>query len=172
MDDRDRGRLVTGAILVLLGLGLLALQFMEGFNEAVVLFLIGAAFVAGYLYSRAYGLLIPGCILLGLGLGFVGETTISSLDEEVFILLGLGVGFVAIYVIPLVYVGKSHWWPLIPGVILIVVGIASMSDDLERLLEVGWPLILVLLGLVILAGAFGLTGRKAPDEAQEIDASE
>jgi hypothetical protein len=32
---------------------------------------------------------------------------------------------------------------------------------MQQLLSVGWPLLLVFLGLLILAGAFGLTGRKA-----------
>jgi hypothetical protein len=114
-------------------------------------------------------LVIPGCILLGLGLGSVGGSSISSVSEDTFVLLGLGVGFIAIWVIPLVYEGKSIWWPLIPGAILIVVGLAEGSESIEKLLEVGWPLILVLIGLLILAGAFGLTGRKKQDEISGID---
>jgi hypothetical protein len=169
MSEGNRGQLVTGAILILLGVGLLALQFVEGLSEAVILFLIGGVFVAGYLYSRAYGLLIPGCILLGLGLGSVGGSSITSVSEDMFVLLGLGVGFIAIWVIPLVYEGKSIWWPLIPGIILIVVGLVEGNESLEKLLEVGWPLILVLIGLLILAGAFGLTGRKSEDEALDTE---
>jgi hypothetical protein len=84
------------------------------------------------------------------------------------VLLGLGVGFIAIYVIPLVYRGKSHWWSLIPGLILVVVGLAKTSDDLERLFEVGWPHIHVILGLLILAGAFGFTGRKRQHETVDV----
>ncbi len=169
MNEQNRGQLVTGAILIVLGVGLLALQFLEGFGEAVIFFLIGGAFVAGYLYSRAYGLLIPGCILLGLGLGSVGGSSISSVSEDTFVLLGLGVGFIAIWVMPLVYEGKSIWWPLIPGVILIVVGLAEGNESFEKLLEVGWPLILVLIGLLVLAGAFGLTGRKRQGESVDVE---
>jgi len=116
----------------------------------------------GYLFRRAYGLLIPGGILLGLGLGSVGESTFQSFGDIKGI--GLGVGFVSIYVIHLIYVGKSHWWPLIPGLILIVTGFASASKDFDRLLSVGWPLILIFVGLLILAGAFGITGRKKEDD--------
>ena len=159
MDDRRHGRLFAGAILILLGLGLFALQFVEGLGAAVIFFLIGGAFVAGYLYRRAYGLLIPGCILLGIGLGSVGEESALAFGDMSS--LGLGVGFVAIYVIALVYEGRSSWWPLIPGGILIVTGLASGNASMQRLLSVGWPLILVFVGLLILAGAFGLTGRKA-----------
>ena len=175
MNEPNRGQLVTGAILIVLGVGLFALQFAEGLSESVVLFLIGGLFVAGYLYSRAYGLLIPGCILIGLGLGMVGGGTLDSLDEageERLILLGLGVGFVALYVIPLVYQRKNIWWPLIPAAVLIVVGIVQGNKDLEQLLEVAWPLIIVFIGLLILAGAFGIIGRKpAEDETSDIEES-
>lgn len=158
MDEQTRGQMTAGAILIVLGLGLFALQFMKGIGEAVILFFIGAVFVAAYFYRRAYGLLIPGCILLGLGLGSVGEQSAFALGD--FGLIGLGIGFVAIYVIDLIYRGGTHWWPLIPGLSLIVVGFAQSNANLMRLLAVGWPLILVLVGLLILAGAFGLTGRK------------
>ena len=54
MSERNRSQLATGAILIVLGVGLFALQFSEGSNESVILFLIGGLFVVGYLYSRAY----------------------------------------------------------------------------------------------------------------------
>jgi hypothetical protein len=170
MDDEQRGRVVLGTILIVLGIGLIALQYFEGFGEAVIFFLIGGAFTAGYLYRRSYGLMIPGGILLGLGLGSVGESILNSFGglEQI----GLGIGFVSIYVIPLIYEGTSSWWPLIPGGILIVTGLSEGSKTFERLFEVGWPLIIVFIGLVLLAGAFGLTGRKKPDEIPDIEAPE
>lgn len=64
MEEKRQSSLVTGAILILLGVGFFALQFMEGFGEAVIFFLIGGAFMVGYLFRRAYGLLIPGASLL------------------------------------------------------------------------------------------------------------
>jgi len=158
MEEKRQNSLVAGAILILLGAGFFALQFMQGFGEAVIFFLIGGAFMIGYLFRRAYGLLIPGGILLGLGLGSVGESTFRSFGGIQGI--GLGVGFVSIYLIQLIYVGKSHWWPLIPGGVLILTGFASASRDFEHLLSVGWPLILILVGLLLLAGAFGITGRR------------
>ncbi len=158
MEERRQGRFFAGAILVLLGLGLFAVQFVEGFGETLVLFLIGGAFVAGYLYRRAYGLLIPGCILIGIGLGSLGEGTAFEIGDLSSI--GLGLGFIAIYVIALVYQGESHWWPLIPGGILVVTGLAAGNKAFEQLLSVAWPLILVFIGLMLLAGAFGLVGHR------------
>lgn len=170
MEDKRRGNIVLGSILIVLGIGLVALQLFEGFSDAVILFLIGGAFVAGYLYRRAYGLLIPGCILLGLGLGKVGESALTAFGgmEQ----LGLGVGFVAIYVIDLVYQGKSSWWPLIPGGILVATGLSEGSKTFERLFSVGWPLIFVFIGLLLLAGAFGLFGRKPVEEVSDIQETE
>ncbi len=167
MDDKTRGRMVLGGILIVLGIGLFTLQFFEGFTEAFYLFLIGGAFTAWYLYSRSYGLLIPGCIMLGLALGTVGEEAFMSFKglEEV----GLGVGFVALWVIPLIYEGKSIWWPLIPGGILVIVGLSEGNAAFQRLFEVGWPLIIVFIGLLLLAAAFGLIGRKAPEETTSTD---
>jgi len=115
-------------------------------------------------------LLIPGCILLGIGLGKVGESTLMAFGG--FEQLGLGVGFVAIYVIDLVYTGSSSWWPLIPGLVLIVAGLSEGSEDFGRLVSVGWPIIFVLVGLLLLAGAFGLTGRKKQEGALETEEPE
>jgi hypothetical protein len=158
MDEETRRRVIVGSILILLGIAWFALQFTQGFGDAAILFLIGGAFVAGYFYRRAYGLLIPGCILLGIGLGSVGESSLFGVSD--FSQIGLGVGFIAIYVIDRVYRGSTPWWPLIPGGILIVTGVATLSEDLGRIIEVGWPLILVLAGLLLIGGAFGLFGTK------------
>lgn len=162
MDDRRQARLFAGAILILLGLVLFAQRFIGGFGANITLLLIGGAFVAGYLYRRAYGLLIPGCILLGLGLASVGERSLLAFGDLSSI--GLGVGFLAIYVIARVVEGRTHWWPLIPGGILLVTGLASGNQAMQRLLEVGWPVILILLGLLVLAGGWRRSGRGADTE--------
>jgi hypothetical protein len=154
MDERNRSRIVTGAILILLGVGFLALQFLQGFGQAAVLFLIGGAFIAAYLLTRRYGLLIPGGILVGIGLGSIGEQSVFAFQG--LSTIGLGIGFVAIYVIALVYQGRAHWWPLIPGLILIAIGLSEGSRVIQQLFSIGWPLILIFAGLVLLAGAFGL----------------
>lgn len=159
MEERRNQRgVVAGAILILLGLVFLAEQLVGGFGEEVFLFVIGGAFLLGYFLRRRYGFLIPGCILVGLAFGGLGENSPFAIGD--FTNVGLGLGFVAIYLIDLAYTGSSHWWPLIPGVILVVTGIAQGNEAIENLFRVGWPLILVFIGLLILAGTFGLTGRR------------
>ena len=66
MNARNRG-VITGIILIALGLLFLAAQFLGDVGNAVVLILIGSGFVYGYFSRQQYGLLIPGGILLGTG---------------------------------------------------------------------------------------------------------
>ena len=159
MINTSQRRLTAGAILIVVGMILLASQLVEGLADHVWTLLIGGLFVAGYFYRRAYGLLIPGCILLGIGLGNLGEGSILQFGD--FDSIALGLGFVAIFLIDTLYRGRSHWWPLIPGGVLLVSGLAEGSQAFEDLLTVGWPAILILIGLIILAGAFRGAGRRS-----------
>lgn len=156
---RDRGRITIGAILIVVGLMLLASQFVEGFADRAWPVVIGGAFVVGYFYRKAYGLLIPGCILLGIGAGNFAEDSLREFGDVGAI--GLGLGFIVIYVIAALYEGRTHWWPLIPGGILVIQGLREGSGAVRDLIEVGWPVVLILLGLILLAGAFRATRRQS-----------
>lgn len=170
MDERARRGLVIGLVLILVGIGLFVQQFLTGWaSETLIVALIGAAFLIGYFVTRKYGLLIPACILLGIALGTVGKQAAELAGSDRWggffqwgdlSVVGLGIGFVAIYVIDRIYRGSSHWWPLIPGGILIFVGLGLLSEKLAQVLAVAWPLALVLVGLLLLLGAFGVFGRK------------
>lgn len=159
MINTSQGRLAAGAILIVVGLILLASQLVEGLADHVWTLLIGGLFVTGYFYRRAYGLLIPGCILLGIGLGNLGQGPILQLGD--FDSIALGLGFLAIFVIDTLYRGRSHWWPLIPGGVLVISGLAEGSQAFKDLLTVGWPGILILIGLIILSGTFRGAGRRS-----------
>ena len=154
-----QGRVAVGAVLIVVGLMLLASQFIEGFADRAWPVVIGGAFVAGYFYRKAYGLLIPGCILLGIGLGNLAQGPIRNLGD--FDSIALGLGFIAIFVIATLYQGRTHWWPLIPGGILVIQGLQEGSQAVKDLVAVGWPVILILIGLILLAGAFRATGRRS-----------
>ncbi|MBI4675135.1 MAG: hypothetical protein HY741_26130 [Chloroflexi bacterium] len=157
MDKENRGRVIAGAVLVLLGIAFFVMNFLGGLGQAAIIFAVGAVFLVAYFGTRQYGFLIPGCIIMGIGLGQFGAAGFSFSG---FGSLALGVGFIAIFVMDWLYGGKMRWWPLIPGGILVLGALAEASATLQILLSRGWPLILVVIGLVILAGAFGLTGRR------------
>jgi hypothetical protein len=131
-------------------------QYFE-FGPALFLTLLGLVFLIPYVFTRSYGLLIPGCILTGIGIGLVFDR--PPLGTAIAVPIGLGLGFIAIFVIHLIVARRSHWWPLIPGSVLVLVGIVEGIPQAQVLFEKGWPLILVLIGLAILAGQFWNTNR-------------
>ena len=151
MNKQQRGRVAAGLALILLGAALYILERNAGLDAAAVFFLIGGAFLAGYLYRREFGLLIPAGVLLGLGAGTLLEQTRFNYGQPT--LWGLGLGFVCIYLIGLVYERKGRWWPLIPGGVLILLGLPRVGNVIDFLFA-NWPLILVLVGVMILIGSF------------------
>ncbi len=145
--DRDRTTM-AGWVLIIAGIGLFGLQYFEGYGEALVLLVVGTVFLAAYFMRRTYGLLVPGGIIIGIGLGQLGQELFDTTgDIEA---LGLGVGFLLIYAIDSMYRGSSHWWPLIPGGVLVVAGTSSVVDaDVVKLL---WPALFVIVGVAMLVG--------------------
>jgi len=146
-----RSQIAAGAVLVMIGIVVLALQYFAGPGRAIVLLLAGGSFIATYFYSEIYGLLIPGGILCGLGLGMLGEWWGASVRDPNAV--GLGIGFVAIYVIARLFRHRAHWWPLIPGVILIGSGVGARFGDVGHVLWRWAPAVLVILGIVIVVRA-------------------
>lgn len=158
--NTNRMRIIPGLILVALGVLFLVVQYFE-LSPGLILIFFGLIFLAGFAALRSYGLLIPGCILAGLGLGLLFGR--APLREDATTLLGLGVGFVAIFVVQLIVAGKSHWWPLVPGILLVLAGLAESFPQGQVLFEKGWPLALILIGLLVLLGQFwGSRSGKTP----------
>jgi hypothetical protein len=147
--NANRRQIIPGLILIVLGTVFLLTQYFE-FGPGLFLALFGLVFLIAYAFTRSYGLLIPGCILAGIGIGLAFERAVMRPDVTVSI--GLGLGFIAIFVVQLIVAGASHWWPLIPGGILLLVGIAETVPQVQAMLEKGWPVILIVIGLAILAG--------------------
>ena len=151
MEAQKRQRLLAGLVLVVIGLVLFALNRVGNIGPWAIFFIVGSAFLTAYFYQREYGFLIPACILLGLGAGNVGEDFFRfGLSAR----LGLGLGFIAIFVIAFLYERRTQWWPLIPGTILIVTSLTRVRYIVEFMVD-NWPLGLVILGILIMLGAFG-----------------
>ncbi len=147
LGDRN-GRLIAGAGLVIAGIGLFALEAVDGAGDAAVLLAIGAVFMALYFMRRLYGLLVAGSIILGVGLGQLLER-LSDLSGDVNV-IGIGTGFVGIYLIDRLTHDSAHWWPLIPGGILLVIGISSVAGASADLV---FPALLVVAGVALVVGA-------------------
>ena len=142
MQERKRRQVFTGLTLIVLGLALYLLEYLGDVDRAATFFLIGGAFLAAYFYHRQIGFLIPGSLALGMGIGRFTEAGQ---------MIGLGIGFIGITVLALAYQRQFHWWPLIPGVAMILIKLEKL--DYVRKLFQNWPLLLVIVGVLILISA-------------------
>jgi len=146
MTAPQRQQAIAGIALVILGLGLF---YMEGLGNSVVFFLVGGGFLVAYFYRRESGFLIPGCIILSLGVANLGQSFKSDLSR----MLVLGLGFVAITVVTLLYERRFSWWPLIPGGTLVLLGLPR-SREITRVILDNWQLVLVAAGVLVFVGSF------------------
>jgi hypothetical protein len=156
-NGRDPAK-ITGAILILVGLVLFVLQMSTGITVSIMFLVGGAVFIAAYFNKQTYGLLIPGCILIGMGLGQLGDEYVDFIHSPNYV--GLGLGFLAIFAVDKLKRGSSPWWPLIPGFILLVMGLETNRLNMGTLFSKGWPLALVVVGLLYLSGRLGSRGRR------------
>jgi hypothetical protein len=159
----DASRIVGFLLIVVGSAALLAATTPLG-GEIVVVSL-GFAFLACYVVTRAYGLLVPGAILTGLG---AGTLVAAAGGPQEAVTLGLGLGFLAIAGLDALLREPTGawWWPLIPGGVLTVVGTSTMTgvQDVGRYVV---PLFLVALGIRLLVrrDAASDTGRDATSDA-------
>jgi hypothetical protein len=147
----DPGGLVAGLVIAGLGLFFLAGQLEPDIGRFVTLF-IGLALLAVFVVRREYGFLVPGSILTGVGIGIALEPATSGVTESGVMMLALAGGFLGIWVIGSLYrLPQNHWWPLIPGGILTLIGLVQLSrSDVDGALRL-WPVILIILGALVLA---------------------
>jgi len=165
MKKERKGQIIAGIILILVGISISGLRQLIGFHENSFMLLLGSLFIAAYFYKDNYGLLIPGCIIFGVGLSSTHFGFVRSYSQ--FNTLGLGVGFIGIFVIDLINKGKTHWWPLIPGGILTIIGLSSSPFNLWKFFNLGWPVILIILGLWIIAKSSGLIKNKKEEKEEK-----
>ena len=140
---------------MLVGLAFFLRPRFDFLDSEYILLLLGVVFLACYLWQRRYGLMVPAGVLMGLGVGRLFDENLASFAEGSQ--LGLGFGFLAIFLVPLAYQRKSHWWPLIPGGVLILSAF-EQTENVARVLFEYWPLALVAAGAVLVAA--GWLGRK------------
>jgi hypothetical protein len=153
--------IVAGLALIVVGLALYFLR--DSMETRVLMFLLmGSAFIAAFLYERAYGFLVPGGIMLGLGVGLMAEdwSWFPIAQPPPF---GLGLGFLLIYVLDSLITREGGWWPLIPGGVLVLVGIDLQREFLRWAFNDGWPLAIVALGLFLVLR--GLLAKSKGDES-------
>ena len=111
-------------------------------------------FLVWGLITRRFGLIIPGGIFAGLALGMftmIGplSTATASLQPGLF-LICFAAGWALITLLSPITSYRWAWWPLIPGGVIGLVGLALMGGDfgqtLLKMMAYLWPLILIAIG--------------------------
>ena len=54
--------------------------------------------------------------------------------------------------------GRTAWWPLVPGTALVIVGLLENTSGWAAVGSPGWPLFLIIIGLIIVAVALWRRG--------------
>jgi hypothetical protein len=159
---QSRSALIVGFVLVLIGGGALVSQFFPDFDRYVPL-AIGLGLLAAFFVTRWYAALILGGILTGVGAGLVvADLLPGTKDDGPGAVLGLAFGFIGIWVIGyLMRVRENHFWPLIPGGILLLVG-SGLTLDLFDKDASRWivPAIVVGIGVIVMVAGYLRMGRE------------
>lgn len=158
MGEAESRRVTAGVVLIVVGLAFFVFQRVEGLGSEMVLGVLGVGFLAAYLWRKAYPLLVPAGILLGLTAGlYLKDVLDRSVDA---VPLGLGCGFLFVYLVSLAYERRNVWWPLVPGGILVLFSL-PLTEDWAELAFDNWPLILVAVGILLLVGGL-VRSRRGP----------
>ena len=167
---------VSGIGLVALGVIFLISQFVE-FNGLYFLLLLGLGFIGWSVIGRNKGLMIPGGILFGIGLGTVLNesafaTRLEGDAEGALFLLGFAVGWFLITVLTKLFFNDFQWWPMIPGGIMALIGLGLLTDGalLQTIGSIGrwWPLILIAIGISIVWSQFRKDDAEALKDNDDI----
>lgn len=156
-----RNNIVGGVVIILIGIFML-LSTLGITRDINILLLIGACFIAAYVFSRRQlGFLIPGCIIFAIGVySFLMENHIIANNHDEFFVILLGCAFLVVMLVHTMWIKTDKWgaryWPAIPGGILVVIGILAYVDKsvsnnlLETVVRYGWPVIIIAVGLRML----------------------
>lgn len=156
MDNTRRpgnaGAYVGAALLIVIGL--IALVGNLGASKYIgdsIPLAIGITFLVAYAFTRTYGFLVPGAIVGGLGVGVLAASLVGT-GGDAFPVLGLGLGFVLIFVLDmLVSRASKRWWPVIPGGILLLIGMGTFQASSGWLrIDIWFPVLLIGLGALLL----------------------
>jgi hypothetical protein len=161
VEPTGRNRVAAGVALIVLGAFALLGQLIQGsFWGTLFLPGLGIFFVIwGFIASKP-GLLIPGGILLGIGIGTAliqgPFSHFSSDGQGGVIMLSLGGGFLLVTLFTAL-LRRVHWWALIPAAILGVIGLGlvgkSAGWDIMRYLSTAWPIALIVVGAFLIVGS-------------------
>ena len=173
MESRTRSAIVSGAILIVIGVLLLVARLVPGlFQERLTwpFFVIGvgAAFLLFALLTQTPGLAVPGCIVGGIGLILWWQNRTGDWETWAYAWT-LIPGFVGVGVLVTgLLEGKplkalfDALWPIMVSAVLFVVFSSSFGGPLQG--QVAWPYLaggaLILGGVLVILRPLVKTGKK------------
>lgn len=159
---RNEGRrwLAAGVALVGIGLTFLAWQFLP--LGVWPLLLLGMLFTAIGAATRMVGLIIPGGVLNGVGLGaLLSESWLATGDtaQGGLFFLGFALGWASIDLLARLFTGKPQVWALVTAGVMALIGTpllfgAAGEVALETVLQwasYAFPLALIVAGILAVA---------------------
>lgn len=159
-DTRSHRAPLTGGI-ILIAIGALALLSQLHVFDNIGLFFVpalAALFLAWGLLTRTFGLIIPGGILGGIGLGIaLVEGPLAGLGEPAqgaIFLLAFAAGWLLIALLSKFTAGAFQWWPLIPAAVLGLIGGLLVAGEtglqVLKAISYAWPVALIIAGAWII----------------------
>ena len=143
--------LAAGIILVIIGVAILLLHWLDIGN--IIVLLLGLGFLIWGSLSHKGGLIIPGGVLTGIGLGILameGPWHFPVENQNGIFLLCFALGWFLITLLTSLF-ACSMWWPLIPGGIMALIGGTILVTNGQ----VRWEdMNLVYAAILILVGLF------------------
>jgi len=161
MASKAKPNLVLGILMLVVGGALLATRFGALDTAPAWLLGLGVGLALIAILGRSYAALVGGMVLVGLGAGMLlGDRGVGGLHSGTWMLVGLGGGFVGIYLLGLLLQMRSHWWPLVPGLILLGVAGSRLVHRFTLLppsvviaVRAWWPAVLVVAGIWVVVRA-------------------
>lgn len=155
-------RRLAGAIIFAVALVLLADRYTTFEVGRSVPLLLGLGFLTWSLLGREWGMLIPGGVLTGIGVGIMAQRVINAgaaMDQALFFWCFAG-GWALIWLLSRAFFRRNVWWPLIPGAAMLVLGFGQLwrgeMREVWRTMAPLWPFLL----LVVAAGLWFAPVRK------------
>ena len=134
--DPRRGRLIAGGVLLAVALFALAGEHLPwSWSGRAMPAVLGVGFIVWAALARASGLLVPGGVLLGVGLG----TWLQASYGPAAFLWAMAGGFLSISLLSLALTGprRGTWWTLWPASGLLIAG-AVVAGGPEVRVALGW----------------------------------
>ncbi len=179
--NKKRNELVAGILLVVIGLLFFAQQFIDlpGLETMGIYFVLGLGlfFLTWGIIAREGGLIIPGGILSGIGLGIVLVTGRFGFGDDLQsggVFMGaFALGWLLITILTAVFTTETQWWALIPAAIMALISGALLIEGpflflLEWLGKL-WPLALIAGGIAIILGARKMSGKSEKSVEEPVE---